>query len=699
MFPTDRYTPFGYLANPGAYARSWREGIGGALRSTDQRPGFGWWYPFQQRNQAGVALELGLEIDGRWFVPRADWAELGLHASHHGARLFTFEAAGDGLAVSASFFLAHADALVCVYQAVNGGAETHEVRLSVQARAWPAEAARTSLAEPWCARLELPPWPSHAVATDAPEATLRLLEDGHVSVERAMAPRPGEQCCLVVALGRGADPAATGRRALAAWPLALEQARAEDDRFWAGAARLVGDWPASWRRAWVYDLETARLCLRPAGGIYRDVWPAWSANWPRSVLAEATLDMLRLALGAPGLARRALLSLFRDAPAPNVPCLFQHGEPNMVAEDGQACGTSLAWCLPFHNLALLDHLAPERDWRAALYPFLAALLDWWLAHRADASGWLSYHCTWEAGEDDTPRLGPERRGAAVVDGLVRPVELQAAAAQAAALLQRWAEDLGRVAEARRWRVVARRYRRLTRALWEPSEQRFRDRDAQGRPLAPCGDPPYWGGDPCTCSVLALTAALSGAPTPAQRRALAREVERYLGLPWCEWPSWSWIVAEAAGALGRQDLASRLAGSILARVYPENDRRPTELDHGPVPGAAREWWPLDLSRWNAGEAYGWGGATALLLLRHVVGAQEAPRSREEGWITLAPGLPAELLRPGRCYGIERLPWQGRHLDLWYEVRERRLDALVRVRETGQQRRISLPNLTARSVRLW
>src|SRR5439155_20233173 len=98
------------------------------------------------------------------------------------------------------------------------------------------------------------------------------------------------------------------------------------------------------------------------------VWPIWSANWPRSVLAEAALDMLRLALGSPDIARRALLSLFRDAPEANVPCVFKHGEPNMVAADGQACGTSLAWCLPFHNLALLDAMAPDPDWRAAMYP-------------------------------------------------------------------------------------------------------------------------------------------------------------------------------------------------------------------------------------------------------------------------------------------------------------------------------------------
>ena len=74
---------------------------------------------------------------------------------------------------------------------------------------------------------------------------------------------------------------------------------------------------------------------------------SWMAAWPRVVLAEGVLDMLRLAYADPALAQRAVLSLFRDAPQPNVPCVFEGGEFNMVAADGSRCGTSPAWCLPF----------------------------------------------------------------------------------------------------------------------------------------------------------------------------------------------------------------------------------------------------------------------------------------------------------------------------------------------------------------
>ena len=84
------------------------------------------------------------------------------------------------------------------------------------------------------------------------------------------------------------------------------------------------------------------MLLFPPGGIFTDVWPAWMVDWPRAVLAEGSLDAMRLSYAQPELAQRAVLSLFRDTPGPNVPCVFQGGEFNMVAADGSACGTSPA---------------------------------------------------------------------------------------------------------------------------------------------------------------------------------------------------------------------------------------------------------------------------------------------------------------------------------------------------------------------
>jgi hypothetical protein len=716
MYPTDSYTPFGYLANPTAFARSWRVGEGGSLRSTDELPGFGWWYPFHQRAIASYALELQLQVDGRQYRTRRDWDALGLHAQRHGAALFTYAATRGDIALSADFFLAHQDALVCAVSVRNSGASERGVRISFGLRARHngrdldarADAEGVSVDGSEIA-------PAHALIGDGFDSQVHVA-NGAGQIHAPVSLGAGSQRTLVAVLGRGDDPRRMARNALPTWQDSRRRAEEADDAFWRGAARLEGDWPAAWRRGWVYDLETARLCLSAAGGIFPDAWPIWSANWPRAVLAEAALDMPRLALGAPELAQRAILSLFRAAAQPNVPCVFLHGEPNMVAADGHACGTSLAWCLPFRNLAILDRMAPDPAWRAALYPYLAALLDWWLEHRTDADGWLSYHCTWEAGEDGTPRLDPTRSGDGVIRGLVRPAELQAAAAQAAKLLQTWAAELGRTADVERWRRVRRRYVWRTRQLWDAAEGRFRDQDARGAFLGSCGDPPYWGDDPCRSSALALIAALDGVATPSQRRALAeREVERFLGPPWSLWPSWTWTVAEAAHDLGRRDLASRLATSIVRRVYPENDRRPLESDGGPLPGVAREWWPLDLGGWNADEAYGWGGTTALLLLRHIFGilepgdrpgshdaaaASTKRRSVQHGGVAvrLAPALPDELLGRGHTYAMLNVPYGGVHIDVAYTVANGLLDTSVKVRESGAQRTLRMRNASHRTIRL-
>lgn len=450
---------------------------------------------------------------------------------------------------------------------------------------------------------------------------------------------------------------------------AVERARQDDTAFWAGAARLAGDWPASWRRGWVYDVETTRMCVFPPGGIFHDVWPAWMIQWPRAVVAEGTLDMARLAYASPELATRASLSLFRDATAPNVPCVFQHGEPNMVAADGSVCGTSPAWCLPFYNLERLYALTLDRAWLAEIAPLLGRYLDWWLAERTDPDGWAVYKCTWEAGEDDTPRLDPERRGDNVVSAFVRPVELQAALALSAGVLARFADVVGDAAGGERWRAVAAEYRERTRALWDGTVGRFRDWDARaGRFLAPAGEANYWGVDPCRYSALAFTPALAGLADEPYRSGLRRELPAYAGPPWTLWASWSYVVLEAALALGERGFAARVAHEIVARVYRELDTHEIAGPSHPTPGVAREYWPLGLSTWASCEGYGWGANTATLLVRQIFGFLEGPYDDDGPPLRfqLAPGLPPGLLTADREYRIENLPYRGAHLALGYRV---------------------------------
>jgi hypothetical protein len=411
-------------------------------------------------------------------------------------------------------------------------------------------------------------------------------------------------------------------------------------------------------------------------------------QWPRAVVAEGTLDMARFAYASPDLAQRSLLSLFRDAEAPNVPCVFQHGEPNMVAADGSVCGTSPAWCVPFYNLERLFKLTLDRAWLAEIFPYLTRYLEWWLAERTDPDGWSVYKCTWEAGEDDTPRLDPERRGDNVVSAFVRPVELQAMMALSAGVLRRFAAVLGRTDDLERWRQVESEYLARTRQLWDPAERRFRDWDARnGGFLAPAGESNYWGIDPCRYSALAFTPLLAGLADDEIRSGLRTELQQYDGPPWTLWASWSYVVLEAAPNTGDLTFVGRVAADIVSRVYQEIDARKIDAPSHPTPGVAREYWPLDLDTWASCEGYGWGANTASLLVRQIFGFVEGPCLDESetrpsssgdedglpaGWrapclsFELRPALPSRLMVPGNEYRLTNLPYRGARLSLGYRV---------------------------------
>ena len=422
--------------------------------------------------------------------------------------------------------------------------------------------------------------------------------------------------------------------------------------FWRGAARLEGDWPASWRRGWVYDIETTRMCVYPPGGIFTDVWPAWMIQWPRAVVAEGTLDMARLAYASPELAQRAVLSLFRDATAPNVPCVFQHGEPNMVASDGSVCGTSPAWCVPFYNLERLFSLTLDTAWLAEIYPYLSLYLEWWLAERTDRGrlGRLQVHLGGRRGRHAAPgpraagrqrRLGVRAAGRASGDdgalgrgaGAVRGGAGRGRRTQA-----RWRDARGRVPgpDARALGPG----RAALPGLGRPNERFL----AAGRRGELLGDRPV--------PVLgAGVHAAAGRPrtTTTCGPGSGRELQQYDGPPWTLWASWSYVVLEAAPDRDRRP-ADRSrggwrrgsSGGSTTSLTPARSRQPSH----PTPGVAREYWPLDLDTWASCEGYGWGANTASLLVRQVFGflESEAPEGLR---FRLAPCRTAPTGR--------RMPW--------------------------------------------
>ncbi len=64
-FPTDRYTPYGYLHSPEHRARSWDDASGGMIRTSERFLGMGWAYVHPRR---AVFLCGGLEI-GKHTLP------------------------------------------------------------------------------------------------------------------------------------------------------------------------------------------------------------------------------------------------------------------------------------------------------------------------------------------------------------------------------------------------------------------------------------------------------------------------------------------------------------------------------------------------------------------------------------------------------------------------------------------------------
>ncbi len=517
----------------------------------------------------------------------------------------------------------------------------------------------------------------HDWGLSADPAAMRAWADHPASGESGPLPvvgRPGEMVALCAALGfemelsdlpqaieihmaRGltADRAQATRsasQAQAAWsgdPRRTgdsEEARlrAEDARFWQAAPRLEGDWPDHWRRGLVYDLETVRMMVRPPIGIYRHAWDAMQIQAPRVVLAETAIDALLLAYADPALAAELLLGVFADASEPNVPCSREDGSYNMVSADGVACGTAPEWGFPWlalAHVAALRALRADRPWLERLYPYLAAYLDWWLAHRRDADGWLVYACSWESGQDDSPRFGDQPLGGGHPIGHVRPVDLQAAFAHAARVMAGLAEQLERTQDVPKWTVLSAEFQVRTDQLWNGI--RYADYDAHTGELTAVDD------------VMLLTPLALGVAHPERVAALRPRIEA-LNADDLTWPMLAWTATEAALHAGLFDKAAELAWAVCERAYRFWDARRRHPDRT-SPGIACEYWPLDGR--CGGEGYGWGAFTTHLVIHTLIGL-----SFTDSHVMLCPNLPPAWREPGRRYSV-RLLARGRPLSVTLE----------------------------------
>ena len=698
------FTPYGYLQNPYYQCVEGFSDIRGALlRSDDAFPGFGTFFPNLKQCDRLVSFGVGVRVHGKVRVSRADWEHAGYDCHRRSNGLFSYRLPVEGPfpdagTIEACFFQTGQNALGVALDIPESLLCRDDVELfwvvHLEARGlfhvkWEAKNAPSHLSVDFIARNDAAQSTRFSLFFEGLSSSRGWLEtpaiEGLFSGAAKVVCRSSQGELFLARKIEALQPRMFGEmvffdsRPLASseevylehrFPrqlqLLLERKQAQHDAFWRKMPVLQGDWPEHVARGFAYDFLTTSMCMYPPMGVFRDVWPSWMLFAPRAVLAEGAMDANRLGYAEPQTAKRALLTLFRDTGGANVPCVFFSGKPNMVAQNGAVCGTSPAWCLPFHQVYQLYLRDPDRQWLGQLYPYVQAYLSWWREHRSDGAGYTVYMCTWEAGEDESPRLDPARTGDAVISGFVRPVELQAAMAYGARMLAFFAEELGEQKDVASWEGIAAFHEARLQALWDEEQGRFRDWDiARKAFVAVRGKEEYWNADFTRLSPLSLASVFGDACTPAQKERMKAEIPLYGREPFNVWPSWNYVVAEAATELGLHGFAARFAWETIQRVYRENDRR-NLVPSLPLPGNAREYWPHALGQFRGNDAYAWGAQTAQLLLRQLMGIRGSENTGALE-LVLCPALPAELLdRPGRVFGVSNLAYRGLRLSVRYEV---------------------------------
>ncbi len=726
MIPRDDFTPHAYLDNP---YHSWKINPSGVLRSLAPL-GMGWHVPnlgSYGRNQFQYTahLTIGLKIEQAILLTPADFKRHGCNIVSHVHTKNRFEYTCSlpehNLRLSARYFLVGENALGCVIALACTAQQplrvtcylvhrhTHNPHTS---RLWEHGLYACSGPEAGTALLgiasEGDAFVHGARAADGPE--LNFAEMGYVvSLADAAAwikggaparptitqsqPDTGWQvrsvilpCELVlggasaiseriinVVLARGVSQ----DQAYQHWADGIEEiARAEaehqadDEAFWRRAPQLSGDWPACWRRGLVYDLETLRMVIRSPLGSIEHFFDGMQVQAPRLVLAEAALDVLLLSYADPDLAAEVILGHFATAPHPNLPCMREDGSYNMIADDGQICGTAPEWAFPIWCCDQIFRRTGDLHWLRRLYPGVATYLRWWLEHRRDAQGWLVYACSWESGQDVSSRFGPQQTGGTIIQH-VRPVDLQASMAQAGAILARWATLLMEegsdasmpnfAAEISWWHTIAGEFSARTRQMWQRGW--FRDYDAVS------GE---WSEQRDTMHLAPVFCGVAGRDQIERLRPyLAQPPMHSSGWAPLSWPPVVMTLVGAAAAADMSRDAAELAYSYIDAAYRASDS--SELDEqGGLPGVAREYHSaVARGKWgkfdyvNGGiEGYGWGALSIHLLLRYLLGMQEEEGRR----ISVRPVLAQTLRRPGATYRVETVSWGEYALSMECEVKD-------------------------------
>lgn len=733
MIPHDDFTPHGYLDNP---YHSWKLNPSGVLRSLPPL-GMGWHMPnlgtyVLNQFQYTAHLTIGLKINDLILLTPEDFQrhKCRITSSIHTKNRFGYTCfiPQYDLTLDICYFLVQEHALGCVLELTSGldyplpvtcyfiHLHTHNPHTSrLWEHGWYALCEReqgyamlglasegdvfthgaraaTTMALRWeemgfCENLaQVAAWTNGARVL-RPNITQRLPETGWqaraLALPCSLTISPRTTPVLHATLARGVSQDQSQRfwsASLEGLGHALATHRQNDENFWSAAPQLSGDWPESWRRGLIYDLETLRMTVRPPSGIILTAWDGMQIQAPRTVLAEAAMDMLFLSYADPELAARVLLGHFESAPRPNLPCAREDGSYNMVADDGQICGTAPEWGYPLWCCDQLFLRTGDLAWLKRLYPGAAAYLRWWLEQRRDDEGWLTYGCSWESGQDVSSRFGPQQTGGTIIQH-VRPVDLQASMAQGATILARWSEllasnpagetaepahmdgrrEISYHSEAAFWHEIASEFTIKTQLMWRDGW--FRDYDSVAR---------VWSSERDAMHLAPVFCGVSNPGHIDQLRPLLAEPPHHSS-QWAplSWPPVVMTLIGATDAAGMFQEAAELAYRFIDASYHSTDSH--ELDeHGGLPGVTREYRrAITKDKWggmdyvNAGiEGYGWGALSVHLLVRYVLGV----RAERADVIIVSPILPQALRRKGASYRIDPLPWGKYLLTLEYLVKD-------------------------------
>lgn len=741
-FPESKYTPFGYLANPYHTSIANRSGL---IRSVPPL-GFGYWarplpWPYAS-GDFGFGLEryrnylsfmhLSICSGGNVLHKSEDFDSnhVDLCSKYHTQNMMSYDFQFDGLTYCAMYFQIGENTLACRLTVKNTSAVPKKATVhatntygDIHKRYWGCDGimsrynsdAQLSVSkiyaegdifvlgtnrEPTCYKAtqeddQWDQWIADNSLENAADAITSIrfkgrggIGGGHIrsvlSYEIEIAPHATEAVTLCLTRGITERKAvAEYRNALEHAEVALQEKLSDDRKFYAGAPVLTGDWPRSWKNGMVYHFETIRMNIHPPIGIYQHHWDGMQIATPRSVLGEAAIDSMCLSYADIDLAKDVILGTFADAIAPNIPCSREDGSTNLICANGDECGTSPIWGLPFHVIHSIYLRDRDDQWMRELYPPMKSYLNWWLENRTDQDGWLHASCSWESGQDGSKRFLVEGHDAAAAAKFVRTVDIEAAMAHAMDTMALFAEVAGVPQDVARWRQLADERIARTRSMFVKG--RYRDFD--GRNNQPIILENYH-------SVMMLVPVSLGIATNQQlteaKKTVAYFRDNYRF--WLDWPSFLFPFSEAAWNTGERELIAQVLvnsgngifpGMDSSEVLPVRSRDcpglPEEYSYR-TPGVAGEWWPYlrkkegQPDQWSRGcENYGWGATFPTLLIRNMIGFREV-NNLKQSQFHLAPALPSTMFETGKTYGITNLSFRENRVSVDYTIMS---DDIVRV----------------------